>query len=534
LKFTILALKTSFMAGKVKRMNQIKQLLIMHRDGLGVKTIARALSMSKNTVKVYLEKVRILLSLECEPYSIASLISLEDYRLEQVFHAGNPAYKDDCRYEYIMTQMEYYHAQLKETGVNRRVLWEEYHCVQPRGYSYSQFCWHLQQYTLAQKPSAVLEHLAGDKLFVDFAGSTLSYTDLETGQAVQCQVFVACLPYSDFGFAMAVRSQKVEDFIHALGCCLQAIGGVPRAIVPDNLKSAVIRSDPYEPTIQQVMEDFGNHYSCSILPARVRKPRDKALVENQVKMIYSRVFAKLRNRQFFDIQSLNAAIAQRMHAHNQTRMQKKPWSREERFLSEEKACLLPLPAESFEIKKYKVLKVAHNNHIYLSEDKNYYSVPHTWIGQKVNVIYTRERVHIYGKSGQIAVHVRSHRPANYTTNPEHLCSQHKFYRDRSPQYYLNLASKKSETLYSLFECVFQQNRYPEQLYKTCDGMLNLARRTNEHTFEKACQIALDNRVYTYSFLKKLIENKATEQQDSLQPRSLPGHGNIRGRSYYNM
>jgi transposase len=520
------------MAGKVKRMNQIKQLLIMHRDGLGIKTIARALTMSKNTVKTYLEKVNVLLTRSIDPWLLEDLIGLDEHALEQAFHSGNPAYKDDSRYEYLISQMDDYQSQLKQTGVNRRLLWEEYHRSQPQGYSYSQFCWHLQQYERAKRPSAVLEHKAGEKLFVDFAGSTLTYTDLQTGQVIACQVFVACLPYSDFGFALAVRSQKVEDFIYALDRCIQHIGGVPRAIIPDNLKSAVVKSDPYEPKIQQVMEDFGNHHRCSILPARVRKPRDKALVENQVKIIYSRVFAKLRNRQFFDLESLNAAIAELMHLHNQTRMQKKPWSREEKFLSEEKACLLPLPTEPFEIKKYSLLKVAQNNHIYISEDKNYYSVPYTYIGQKVQIIYTQQRVHIYAKNSQIAVHLRSRRPAFYTTNPEHLCSQHKAYRERSPSYYLNLAHKRSKVLYVLFELVFTQNRYPEQLYKTCDGILNLSRSTPVEIFEKACQIALENKIYTYSFLKKVIENKSLQQAEYQPERRLPDHNNIRGKEYY--
>jgi hypothetical protein len=255
-------------------------------------------------------------------------------------------------------------------------------------------------------------------------------------------------------------------------------------------------------------------------------------VENQVKMLYSRVFARLRNRQFFDLESLNAAIMEKIHAHNQTRMQKKPWSREEKFLSEEKHQLRPLPAEAFEIKKYKELKVAQNNHVFLSEDKNYYSVPYQWIGQKVKVIYTRERVHIYAKGTQIAVHIRSSRPAHYTTNPDHLCSRHQSYRDRSPAHYIKIARSKSGILGALVEHVFQQNRYPEQLYKTCDGMLHLARHTDPVSFEKACQFALENRIYTYSFLKNVIENRTAESGESVQDKKLPQHENIRGKSYY--
>ena len=153
-----------------------------------------------------------------------------------------------------------------------------------------------------------LEHHPGDKLYIDFAGKLLSYIDKETGEEISVQVFVACLPYSDYAFAMAVPSQKTDDFIHALQCCLKDLGGVPQTLVPDNLKAAVVKASRYEPTINKVLEDFANHYTTTVTPARVRKPQDKALVENQVKLIYSRVYAKIRHQQFFDITSLNKAI----------------------------------------------------------------------------------------------------------------------------------------------------------------------------------------------------------------------------------
>jgi transposase len=484
------------MAGKIKRMSQIKQLLIMYRQGVGKKTIARALNISKNTVKVYLDKVDISINSVDSKYTLDDLIALDDPVLESRLHAGNPAYKDDERYEQIMSSMVFYNQQLKKTGVNRHLLWAEYRNINPNGYSYSQFCWHIQQYQRAARPTAVLDHLPGDKLYVDYAGTKMSYIDINTGELIACQVFVACLPYSDFSFVMAVPSQTTEEFINALKCCLHQLGGVPKTIVPDNLKAAVIKSDKYEPDINQVLEDFANHYGTSVTPARIRKPQDKALVENQVKLIYTRVYAKLRNRQFFDSASLNEAIVEKVRDHNQTRMQKKPWSREEKFLGEEKNQLGPLPQETFEIKKYKEMKVAKNNHIYLSEDKNYYSVPYQLIGQKVKVIYTSKRVHIYAKGNQVAVHLRSLRTAFYSTDPSHLCSQHQHYRDRSPAYYINRAQQINNSFGQIVEELFKQNRYPEQLYRTCDGMIHLARHTNADIFEKVCQTALKHRVFT--------------------------------------
>lgn len=385
------------MAGKPKRMSQIKQLLQLHQQGKGRKTIAKLLGISKNTVKTYLARI------ERGELDIEELLKTEDPVLEGKLFAGNPSYKD-LKYDDLKQNLDYYSRELKRTGVTRRLLWDEYRQVTPNGYGYTQFCFHLNQHMVAQKPSMVLTHQPGEKLFIDFAGKKLSYIDKDTGEVIECQVFIACLPYSDYSFAMVVRSQGIEDFIYALSCCLKEIGGVPQTLVPDNLKSAVIKADKYEPDVNNVLEDFANHYGTTVTPARARKPKDKALVENQVQLIYGRVYAKIRNHFFFDIHSLNQAVREKVRDHNQTRMQQKDYCREERFLSDEKKRLKPLPTDEFEIKHYRGLKVAKNNHVYFSAEKHYYSVPYAYIGQKVKVVYTRAMVHIYAKGHQIAVH----------------------------------------------------------------------------------------------------------------------------------
>ena len=357
------------MAGKLRPMSQIKQLLQLHEQGKSIKFIARSLGISKNTVKTYLAKVS-LISLD-----IQTLLAMDDPIMEAMFHAGNPAYKDD-RFEILKSWLDFYSNEHGGVGVTKHLIWSEYRDTNPNGYGYSQFCYHLSQQHLASKPSMVLHHQAGEKLFIDYAGKKLFYTDVETGEIVPCQVFVACLPYSDYSFAMAVRSQNINDFLYALGCCLQELGGVPQVLVPDNLKSAIIKASSYEPEVNRALEDFANHYHTTVIPARARKPKDKALVENQVKLIYARVFARLRNQKFFDLASLNKAIKEKIMDHNQTRMQQKPYCREEKFLSDEKHLLQPLPEQPFELKYYRELKVAKNNHIYLAQDKHYYSVPH--------------------------------------------------------------------------------------------------------------------------------------------------------------
>lgn len=514
------------MAGKTTRMSSIKQLLQLHRQGVAIKQMARILDISKNTVKEYLAKYRAL------GLDFDNLLALDDVALQAMFHSGNPSFKPDKRYEELIGQMDYLQNELSRKGVTRVGLWQEYILQNPGGYKFTQFCFHLNQQQVASNPSMVLTHTAGEKLFIDFAGDKLSYCDKTTGEIIPCEVFVATLPASDYCFAIAVPSQRSDDFLYAIEQCLMAIGGVPKMIVCDNLKPGVTKASRYEPEINQALEDFANHYGTTIVPTRSYKPKDKALVENQVKNVYRRVYAPLRNVQFFDLPSLNASIATMVHKHNQTRMQLKPYCREEYFLAEEKHLLSPLPKECFEIKHYAGYKVAKNNHIQLCEDKHYYSVPYTWIGSTVKVIYTRNMVRIYARGELIAVHQRIRTPGGYSTQKDHLCSTHRHYLDRSPDYYMAQAAKVSVPLVNYVRAFFDQKRPPEQLYRQCDGLLSLARKTDRALFDKACSKALLNEVYSYLFVKNMIENKAVEPTPVQLTIPLPSHDNIRGKEQY--
>ena len=517
------------MAGKTTRMSTIKQVLQLHKEGVSNRRIANKLGLYKGTVNGYIRKVK------DNGFSIDSLLSLEDPVLEKKFSAGNPAYKDD-RFDVLKDKLSYFEQELRRPHVNRHTLWEEYRAEHSTGYSYSQFCYHLTQLYVARHPSAVLDHSPAGELYVDFAGDTLSYIDRETGEVHRVQVFIACLPYSDYTFVMAVPSQRTEDFLHALSCALRHFGGSPKILVPDNLKAAVIKADRYEPDLNRVMEDFANHYGFVVLPASPYSPKDKAAVENHVKITYTRVYAKLRNETFFSIEELNTAIADKVRDHNQTRMQQKPYTREEKFLSEEKAALTALPGTEFELKYYTDLKVAQNNYVFLGRDKHYYSVPYTYIGRKVSVIYTRTLVKIYCEGGAIASHQRTV-GFGYTTVKEHLCSTHRHYLDRSPEYYVERAKKRSEALARLIIRSFEEEEIPERIYRRCEGLLSLQRKTHPVAFERACAYALESGLLGYKSLQRIIENKAYElvqsdRQREEEQEERPLHQNIRGKQYY--
>jgi len=510
------------MAGKSRPMSQIKQLLRLHSQGMPVKRIARMLEISRNTVKGYLRKVA-----EGRE-SIQELLALEDPLLEAHFHAGNPAYKDP-RYAHLVSNLAYYQKELARTGVTRQTLWEEYIAGCPDGYGYTQFCFHLRQRLASLNPTLVLEHRAGEKLLVDFAGKELCYIDRDTGEEISCPVFVACLPFSDYAFAMAVPSQRTEDFLHALECCLRHLGGVPQALVPDNLKAAVVRADRYEPTINRTMEEFANHYGTVVVPARARKPQDKAAVENQVKNIYTRVFARLRNHRFFGLAPLNAAIAERMAAHNQTRMQKKAYCRLERFQNAEKPKLSPLPAEGFQPVRYAKRKVGRNNYVLV--ERHSYSVPYTYIGQYVQVAYTRSMVRIYAEGRQVAAHIRRF-GGGYTAVKDHLCSHRQYYLGRSPDYFIARAEKICPELHELIKHIFRQPGYPENQYRTCEGLFRLYRQSDPADFARACTMAVEYGMLSYKKVEGIIRSGAVYAQPQAADKPLPGHGNIRGREYY--
>ncbi len=515
------------MAGTITSMSKVKQVLRLHAQGVSNRKIAAVLGIYKGTVNSYVQKIT------NQQYSIDELLALEDPELERVLFAGNPAYKQE-RFDEFKEMIPYFEKELKKRHVTRYIIWQEYRQDHPEGYSYSQFCYHLQQVINARKPGSIIHYNPAEKLLVDFAGDTVSYIDRETGEVLKAQVFVACLPYSDYTFIKAVPSQRTDDFLHALTCCLDHLGGTPKIIVPDNLKAAVVKADRFEPELNRLMEDFANHYGIAVIPARAVKPKDKAAVENEVKIIYRRVYAKLRHHTFFSIEEINQAFAEKTREHNQTRQQQKDYCREEKFLAEEKPLLKELPKDAFQVKYYASLKIALNNCIYLARDKHYYSAPFQYIGQQADIVYTRSLVRIYVRGECVATHKRS-AGFGYTTRKEHMSSSHNFYQSRSPEFYIRQAGRHSDTLSELFTAIFKGVEVPEIMYKRCDGLLALQRRTDPVTFENVCRYALENDILTLKSIKRVIDSKAylhdMWQEDNQNNMNIK-HINIRGKKYY--
>lgn len=515
------------MAAQTKDMNVIKQVLLRHMDGESNRSIAKALSLSKNTVNRYVTLAK------ADAIDIGKLVTLDDVELDFRFNGGVPAYTDD-RYKDFMCRLEYLQEQMRHRHMTLQLLWEEYRREVPDGYCLSQFRFHYRQNSVSLKPTTILKdiHQGGDMLYLDFAGDTMEIVCRDSGEVIQVQAFVAVLPASDYVFAMAVPSQRTEDFCYAVACCLHSLGGVPRQLVPDNLKAAVIKADRYNPSINQAFLQLANHYGCVVNPARSLHPKDKALVENAVKLIYRRVYAPLRNRVFYDIDSLNQAIAELVAAHNAKRVQTAEYSRQERFAAVDVPNLRPLPPTRFEL-IYKVqVKVALNGCVQLGCDRHYYSVPYQYIGRNTTVSFTRSIVKVFIDGVCVATHPRNTTKGGYTTVKEHLASHCNAYRERSPQYYIDRAGRISPVFKRLMELLFASDAAPERYYRSADGLLSLQRSTDSNIFETACLASIERNRINYPYMQLLIKSLTIAPKSEAGQYNMPDHSNIRGASEY--
>ncbi len=505
-------------------MNKIRELIRLHDiANLSQRAISRTLGISRPVVKDYISKI------EKAGLSYQAISSMDDDSLLQTI-TDTVCVKNE-RYNTLQHQFDYISKELKRTGVTLERLWHEYRQHHPDGYGYSQFCYHYQVWRNSSELTMHINHKAGDKMFVDFAGKTLEIVDKHTGEVTDVEVFIAVLGASQYTYVEAVASQKKHDWIKVNQHALYFFGGVPRAIVPDCLKSAILKSNPYEPDINPEYADFARHYQTAILPARPRHPKDKALVEGAVRIVYTRIYAAIRNRMFHSIAELNDAIGKELDSYNNVRMQRLNTSRKQLFDDIEKNRLNALPTQRYEIRTFKSLKAQFNYHIYLSEDKHHYSVPYRYRGKQLTVIFTDSIVEIFFKNNRIAMHKRSPTPNGYSTIKEHMPKQHQQYGDWSPQRFNDWAANIGTHTQMVIRTILAGKKHPEQAYKTCLGILKLTDKYDNDRLNNACQKAIDFNYVSYKGIKYILEKRLDNYQDELI-LSHPAHTNIRGQDYY--
>jgi transposase len=517
------------MANKRIRMNKLRQILRFKFQGASNTTISSRLRLSRTTVIRYLKLI------EASGLNYEQLLALSDAELSSRFvpvtiHAP---VVEDARYQLIREQFSYFETQLKKPGITRHYLWQQYRKQHPDGYGYSQFCYHFQQWLGQQKVSLHLEQKAGEKLYVDFCGKRLQVTDRLTGELHLVEVLVAVLGASQYTYVEAVSSQRKSDFIGAIERAFRYFGGVPKALVPDNLKSAVTKACRYEPLLNETFEDFATHYQTVILPARPLKPQDKSLVELAVNQVYRRIYAPLQDQVFFDLVSLNAAIANLLPAYNQTLFQGRSYSRQDLFTQIEQPALQPLPADKYLLRHFRYAKVQQNCHVLLSEDKHYYSVPCQYVGKAVRLAYSEQVVEVYSEYDRIALHERNLKAFGYTTHKEHLPAAHQFVLQWSPAYFTAWAAKVGSQTQAFITALLASKPHAEQAYKSCLGVLQLEKKVGKERLEKACRRALHYQNYTYRSVCYILERGLeTLEVDTTTEMPLPHHDNIRGQSYY--
>jgi transposase len=508
-------------------MSKIRHILRLHVQGRSKLQIAVQTGVSRNTLKKYLKEF-----IE-SGLSFDEIDQLSDKDLEDLFVKveEKPPSKTIQTLFDLFPSMD---KELKRKGVTRTLLWEEYRQKHPDGLGVSQFKHYLSQWQAQVNPSMHMEHKAGDKLYVDFAGERLSIVDQETGEVQQVEVFISILGASQLTYVEAVMSQQKEDFIAACQGALHFYGGVPAAIVPDNLKSAVTKSSKYEPVLNDAFADFAEHYSTTILPARAYRPRDKALVEGVVKIIYTRIYARLRDNTYFSLEELNKAILIVLEEHNATLLRGRTYSRRQQFDEVERIALAPLPALRYELRKQLSATVMKNGHVSLGVDKHYYSVPYRFIGKKVKLMFSQTGVEIFYHYERIAIHERIRSPYQYTTEKDHLASTHRFVSDWTPERFISWAEGIHEDVKLYILKILDRKQHPEQAYKSCVGILSFAKKVGNDRLIKACQRALGYGIYNYKTIQSILEKGMDncDQSEENEQLKMPLHDNIRGEDYY--
>jgi len=504
---------------------EIRRILRLHHSGKSKRFIANYLGVSRNTVNKYLDIFAI------SGFTYEELIKRSDQQLNQIFESKTNSIPSKLiELERLLPVID---KEFKRPGMTKQKLWEEYYKKHPDGYRRSQFLRYYNLWKRSSSPSMHMNHKAGEMVFIDYTGHKMNIVNKRTGERTRVEVFVAILGASQYTFVEASYSQKKEDFIRCVENAFHYFGGVTEAIVPDNLKSAVTKADLYEPTVNEAFMDFAEHYDTVIYPARVRKPKDKALVENAVGIAYTRIFAPLDKEVFFTLESLNKAIHEKLIVYNEIPLTRKTKSRKDLFVEMEKIILKPLPSCRYQMKQYAMGTVYKNCHVYLQKDKHYYSVPYYYLRKKVKIIYTQDEVKIFHNYNLIATHKRDPTAEEYTTIIEHLPEKHQYILNLSPEKLIDSADEIGTNTREFIIKILEEGRYPAAAFKVCAGVINLARKVGNIRVENACKRALDFKQYNYRIIQTILEKGLDKITDDMKDDlKLPDHENIRGKRNY--
>ena len=524
---------TKSMANKVISMQQIRTILQLLEKGFSLRAISSQVGLCRQTVTFYAAR------LKSAPYSYEELRQLTDENLAAIVYIPLVAapLSENARRQEFDSRIPYFLSELKRTGVTRQLLWEEYRKESIDPFRYTQFCILIKQASQTSNASTHLVHTPAAMVMVDFAGGKMSYVDHASGEVIFCPVLVAVLPFSKYTFVMALVDATIPQVIKALNACLAYFGGVPLCLKSDNMKQVVIKSCRYEPLFSEALQQWSLHYNITLLATRVRRPKDKASVENEVKIAYQRIYAPLRDDLFYSIDQLNEAIDHQLSLHNEKLFQLKDFSRLQQFKKEEESLLQPLPEESFLIRHKVIAKVQKNYHITLGENYHHYSVPYQCIGKKVSVVYDTDIVEIYYQHKRIALHKRSYRKHDFTTVGTHMPQGHQHFFEQqgwTPAYFLSQATLIGPDVHRYMDEMLKSRAYTEQTYNACRGILRLYTQYGPLRLQAACSRALTGHVFNYRTIQNILIRNQDQLPDGQQLNMfrLPEHLNLRGPDAY--
>lgn len=503
-------------------MKNVKEILRLASAGtFSARQIARSCGCSPSTVTAVLERAK-----NADLQVIWPLINeLSDDELAEKLYSDEHYHS-----ERPIPDMNFIHSELKKKGVTLQLLWQEYLEHYPDGLGYSQFCEYYHRWREKRNLSMHQIHKAGEKTYVDWVGPTMKVTDRLTGEILPAYLFVGVLGASELFYTEAFPSMEMDCWINAHVHMFEYFGGTTEILVPDNLKTGVKNSCYYSPEIHPTYLEMARHYGMAVIPARVRKPKDKSLAEFSVQLVERWIMAKHRNDLYFSFHELNRMIRTELDAANDRPFQKMEGSRRSVFEQTERHLLHPLPLRPYEFAEFKEARVAPDHHV--EYKGNFYSVPYRFVKDVVEIRATAKTIEILRGGKRISSHSRIH-PDNrhgYNTVSEHLPESHRFQAEWTPERLLQWASKVGPETALYLETLMNRRQHPEQSFRLCLGIMKFTDKYSRSVMERACRQAMDYKRYTYKDFKILIENLPSV--DEAEEIAIPVHQNIRGKDYY--
>lgn len=512
------------MPGKRVSMRKTREVLRLYFElKLGQRQVARSANLSQSTVHEYLKRFA------GSGLSWPLPAEMSEAELERRLFAVDevkPASKTLPDFAHVHDELQ------RHKHTTLQLLWEEYRAANPDGYRYSHFCHRYQNWKQERDLVLRQEHRPGEKLFVDWAGTTMPVFDPASGESHPAQLFVAVLGASNYTYAEATADQQMGSWIGAHVRTFEFLGGCPQLVVPDNTRTGVSRACRYEPDLNPTYQQMAMHYGVGVLPARPRKPRDKAKVEVGVQIAERWIVAALRHRRFFSLVQLNGAIRELLERLNQRRFKKREGSRRSLFEEVDRPALRPLPVERFELAEWSEATVNIDYHIQF--DKSFYSVPYQLARQTVEVRATTTTVEIFHQGKRMASHVRTSKAYAAVTNSEHRPASHRAHLDWPPSRMIQWAATVGPRTVQIVEKILEAQPHPEMGYRSCLGIIRLGQRYPIARVEAAAERALITGAVSYKSMESILRHNLDQQPLSppAAPRSAPEHGNIRGAAYF--